>query len=471
MRSRLAVPVLATLALAGLAGCSGSARSTAQAPTEGTPVAASASAPSLARTLVQTPFQRSWDLQLPAAVEKSWVLPELAGLVFFQVADTHSIYAVDSMSGNTRWVSPPLPAALQQPAGASVYQSSYEKADEPVFDRRLWVIADDILFCLDVGTGQLVWRYELPFSPSTGPVAIGPDGNVRVFMGDHDSRLQVASWEPKRSFPYKAWQWNLEHTLSAQPTQYEELVYVTDHSGEINCFTLDRQRTWHYNSGGAIHGSATPRRRALFVGNEANTFLALNRLTGERLGQLNLNGPIRRAPLVFNGEIDRVYVWVEGHDAKIAGLYALTARSDTTTAPDANASKREIMRLGVAWRHPGTPSLVASTPQHLFVKDTDSTSVQALNRASGTVDWTWDLNEERAVSKDRDAALAVVTEYQDATDQSRTIYTVDGKGLVMAYRYFRYVPPSAVAAAPTMKAAAAPKAAVEAAPAAEPVAK
>lgn len=459
MRSRLAVPVLATLALAGLAGCNGGARPTAQSATDGTPAASSATASSLARTLAQTPFQRSWDLQLPAAVERSWVLPELTGLVFFQVANTHSIYAVDSMSGNTRWVSPPLPSALQQPAGASVYQSSYEKADEPVFDRRLWVIADDILFCLDVATGQLVWRYELPFSPSTGPVAIGPDGNVRVFLGDHDSRLQVVSWEPKRSFPYMAWQWNLGHTLNAQPTQYEELVYVTDHSGEINCFTLDRQRTWHYASGGAIHGSATPRRRALFVGNEDNTFLALNRLTGERLGQLNLNGPIRRAPLVFNGEIDRVYVWVEGADAKVAGLYALTARSDTTTSPDANAIKREIMRLGVAWRHPGTPSLVASTPQHLFVKDADSTVVQALSRASGAVDWTWDLNEERAASKDKDAALALVTSYQDATDQSRTIYTVDGKGLVMAYRYFRYVPPSAEVAAPMSKATPAAKAA------------
>jgi len=113
---------------------------------------------------------------------------------------------------------------------------------------------------------------------------------------------------------------------------------------------------------------------------------------------------------------------------------------------------------------------VASTPQHLFVKDADSTVVQALSRASGAVDWTWDLNEERAASKDKDAALALVTSYQDATDQSRTIYTVDGKGLVMAYRYFRYVPPSLEVASPMSKATPAAKAAPAAKDAA-PVAK
>ncbi len=454
---RLLVPGLALLVAATLAaGCGG--RSRADAPAEpaapASPAAKTVSAKptaalvpdTRARRLKETPFERSWDLQLPEPVHTSWISPTLPSLVFFQVANSHAIYAVDAMSGATRWVSPPLPKNIELPAYASRYQSSFANADKAEFDERLWLVSDDILFCLDIATGQLVWRYELPFSPATGPLATGPDGNVRVFLGDHDGRLQVVSLHPQKRFPFMLWQWNLHGTLSAQPTTREDLVYVGTHAGEVQCYQLDRNQVWSFPAGGVINASPIPRGRLLFAGTSQNILFALSRLNGEKLGQLNFNGPLSRPAFFYNDEPNRIYTWIDDKDPAIGGLYAVTAQPDTVAGTDATHRAHEIVRLGTDWHLGGVTTLVASTPQFLYLTVPGSSTVQAVRRDNGQVEWTWDTNEERLAAKNTYAkthGVTQITAYQDPTDQTRSLFTVDAKGQVIAYRFFGFVPKTA----------------------------
>ncbi len=469
--------VLAGLVLAGVTGC-GSSRADHDAAKAGAPAAMASSGvsatPGAMRSLKDTPFERTWDLQLKQPIDGSWILPEVPDLVFFQLSKTHEIVAVDAMSGNTRWVSQALPEALKHAPGASHVRLGGGRGDAAaVIDDRLYAVSQDILFCIDIASGQFVWRYELPFSPSSSPLAVGVDGNLRVFLGDWAGRMQVVSYETAKGFPLVAWQFPLGSTVTATPIEREDIAYFGDGAGVLHAFKMDREQIWTYSAGGRIDGGVAVRDRVLFAGTTDNILFAVNRLTGEKLGQVNLNAPITRAPFVFRGDRDRVFAWVSLDHGERGGIYAFHAVSDTVAYSDDKRHPLEVVRMAIDWHLPGVDRLVASTPGQLYATSGDSTVIQAIDRTTGTVGWTWDVAQERAaeqtVQSIKGADQAKITHlitYADPTDTNRTIYALDSGGGVVAYRFFGYVPEQPAAAEsvamPTKKADKAAKPAAEA---------
>jgi outer membrane protein assembly factor BamB len=461
--------------LGALAGCGGEreaepapAKPKAKAqPVAAAPVAVSATGAPV-RSLKETSFEHSWDLQLPKRIRNAWINPELPELVFFQLSETFEIYAVDAYSGNTRWVTPSFPKPARLLPGGS-RSTAISRQGEVVNDDRLWVVSDDTLYSFDATFGQIVWRWNLPFSPSTSPMAVGPDANQRVFVGDWEGRLQVVTIHPEKRFPYVLWQLNLRQPLSATPVIHDGLVYVGDHSGHIHGFKLDRDQVWSFDTGAAIYGSALTRGRVLYIGNDNNTLYALNRLSGERLGALYLNGAIKRTPFAFDGEPTRIYLWVEAGGDKPAGLYAIKTQSDTVPFTDAAKHPLEVERMGVEWFIPDIDRLVGSTPEHLFVTKGTSTVIHALHRATGKLMWSWDTNEMHQQHRDakgrldpRDAVF--IAQYHDSHDLNRSLYTADDTGRVIAFRVFGDKPGDPLTGARVVKRAP-PKADAAAAPA------
>lgn len=441
----------------GVTGCGDAPRPTSSAslsePSAVKPVAGAK------RRLADTPFERSWDLDLKKPVTGAWVLPELPDTVIFQLAGGNELVAVDSMSGHTRWVSAGLPEALRLAPGAARVRLASSRPDAQVYDERLYAVSQDILYCIDMASGQLVWRYELPFSPSSSPSAVGIDAGLRVFIGDWAGRLQVVSYEMAKAFPFIAWQYKLDTSVTAPAVEKQDLVYVADGAGTVRAFKLDREQVWSFKAGGHIAGSPAIRDRLLFTGTSDAVVYAIDRLTGEKLGQYNLNAPVTRAPFVFNNDPKRVYAWVSPSEGDRGGLYAVHAQADTVAFTDASRHPLDVVRMGLDWHLAGIDTLVGSTPGYLYVTTGASTEVKAVNRATGAIDWSWDAQEERqneqlAAGK-RSGELAKVTSlisYQDPTDLNRSFYVIDEKGGVVAYRFYGYVPDSAepvAAQAPT----------------------
>ena len=458
--------LVATLvaATAALGGCGGGDREDAPAPkaSKASPAptvnTAKADVPEAVRKLKDTSFEHSWDLQLPKRIRNAWISPELPEIIFFQVVESYEIYAVDAYSGNTRWVTPTFTKPARLLPGAS-RTTAINRQGESVTDDRLWVIADDTLFSFDAIYGQVVWRWQLPFSPSTSPMVIGVESSQRVFLGDWEGRLRVVTNHPEKNFPYTVWQWNLHQPLSAEPVAHDGLVYVGDHSGKMHCFKSDRDLVWSFDTGAAIYGSALTRGRVLYVGNDNNTLYALNRLSGERVGALYMNGAIKRAPFAFDGEPGRIYLWVEASSEKPAGLYAVKTQSDTVPFTEPTKHPLEVERMGVEWFVPHFDRLVGSTPEHLFVSTGESTVIHALHRSTGKVMWSWDTNElhqayrdERGRSDPRNAVF--VAQYQDSHDQNRSLYTADATGHIIAFRVFGDKPGDPLTGASAIKRAA-----------------
>jgi outer membrane protein assembly factor BamB len=466
---------LGSSAVGALGGCGGER---ADEPATPKPTAAKAASASSAtakadamgtvRLLKDTSFERSWDLQLPKRIRNAWISPEIPELIFFQVVETFDIYAVDAYSGHTRWVTPAFDKPARLLPGAS-RASAINRQGENVTDDRIWVVADDTLFCFDALYGQIVWRWALPFSPSTSPMAVGTDTAQRVFLGDWGGRLQVVTHHHERSFPYVLWQYNLHQPLTAEPVAHDGLVYVGDHAGKVHCFKLDRDLVWSFDTGAAVRGAVLTRGRVLYVGNDDNTLYALNRLSGERVGALYLNGAIKRPPFAFDGEPGRIYLWVEQGGDKPAGLYAIKTQSDTVPFTEPTRHPLEVERMGVEWFVPGFDRLVGSTPEHLFVTKGDSTQVHALHRATGKVMWSWDVNEMHRQYRDERGRLAprdavFIAQYHDSRDLNRSLYTADATGHIMAFRVFGDKPGDPLTgASATVKRATAPAPAPKAA--------
>ena len=276
------------------------------------------------RTLDDLPFEFSWDLEFPAPVKRVENHPHLPTTLFFQLGDG-TIHAVDSISGDTKWVSEPLVELTDLPIYVSKEESPLNRNRQPgdpiIYDYRLYVVAQSTLYCIDCEFGQTIWHYELPFEPSTGAYATGVGEGLRVYLGDWTGRVKVVSYIEDKYRPFVLWQWNIRSSTQAQPSGQSERVYVADDQGMLHCFDVDRDRKWAFDAKGAMKGSPLIRGRSLYVGGDDGVFYALHRFSGERLASLFLGAPIERDIFSLDRVSDHVFVWTEGARPGLHAIY------------------------------------------------------------------------------------------------------------------------------------------------------
>ena len=398
-----------------------------------------------ARALIDTPLERVWDVPLGQPVHAGWWNAQTPESVQFQVKESNAIYSIEATSGLTRWVSQPLPQPIKANHAPTSSRYVYRKEGGiDLFDDRQWIVSEDRLFSFDGASGHLVWSWQLPFSPSTGFVGQGRGESLRVAAGDWEGRTRVLTYHEEKSLPYQAWQVNHEVSITALPVISDGLIYVTDHAGVVTAYKDGREKVFSRDIGGPIHGSVLTRDRVLYVGNDDNILFALNRLSGETLGQIPLDGMIRRAPFAYHGEPERVYVWIHHEDPARRGLQAVRAQPDRvpfterhgrtpTMADDRTPAPLDVARLGREWFVAGVESVVGSTAEHLFVLREGSKLVHALNRRKGTYDWTWNPAEVIPSASGNPEQVMLVP-YQDPTDGVRSIFVVGGDGHLVCVR-------------------------------------
>ena len=390
-----------------------------------------------ARPLALNPFEFAWDLQLPAAAHTSWMSPARRGLLFVQLR-TGEIQGIDIYSGITQWVTRPLPKPIKLKPYVRRVSEKDPNTGKVIHDDRLYVISGDELFAFDCDYGQLIWRYHLGqsgpygFQPSSGPFATGGVGNLRVYVGDWEGRLQTIAYHQEKQRPYVIWQWNLQAAVTAQPTGMDELVYVGDHRGHLSCFGLDREMLWQYGAGAGIMGSPLVRGRSLYFGSDDDILYVLNRLSGEELGKLYIGAPIRSRPFAYDARSTRLYAFTAGNRSQ-QGLRAFTTAADNIVLEDVQTDyekRLEVSRLAQDWFLPGVAETVASSPGRIYAMRENSSVLLAIDREVGKIDWHWDIQA------DHERRVVDITPYHDPSDEVRAVVVFDDTNEITAYRLF-----------------------------------
>lgn len=385
------------------------------------------------RNIDQIAFEYSWNLDLPGPAHTTWIDPDIPDLLFVQLVNGE-VHGIDGKSGNTRFVTVPLPALIELPADAVRTEILGTDRDQQAgrklrYDERFYLIAQSTLFCIDAVYGQIIWRYELPFEPSTGPTASGLGEGLRVFIGDWAGRLRVISYNQEYERPFVLWQHRLNGIPQAPCLVSEGLAYAATTEGLLTCFDFDRDLKWHVPTHGALMGQPALRGRSLYMGAQDNVLHVINRLSGTKLGQLYLDAPIHRSPFLFQNVPDTVYVWTEG---PAGGLHALQAVADAVEFVDVPEPRfpLEVERLARKWFIPGLDRLVGASPRQIYCMSGDNSDVFAIDKKTGSVDWRWNLGQALG------ALPMHVVEHVDHKDILRSIITIGANGQMVAYRIF-----------------------------------
>lgn len=394
-----------------------------------------------ARVLADLPFELSWDLQLPAAITKSWILPTTPELAYFHLVNDQ-VHAIEHRTGKTRWVSNlGMPGkAIWQPSATRVVRPG-AKAGETITTDRVYVICDDHLICIDGNEGSIVFRYFLGrsgqdgFEPCTAPFAQGEGENVRILVGDWTGRMRAIGYNPNNGQGFPVWQYNIYATPTTTVLAgMDGLTYIGDSKGNLHAFGTEREIKWTFPTGTVLRGIPGIRGVDLFVPAETGVLHILNRLSGRELGHIPLGITLERQPFTFDSEPTRVYVWT--HEGDKFGLYAVHAEHDNVPHTQ---YERETVRLAPLWHLEGVSNLVCSTPTHLFLTAPKSSVIYALDRSNGQYSYRWNIDGDRAGgngSLGKGGPVRGFTQYQDNTDQNRSIITWDDKAYVVSYRLF-----------------------------------
>jgi hypothetical protein len=212
------------------------------------------------------------------------------------------------------------------------------------------------------------------------------------------------------------------------------MTYIGDSKGNLHAFGSEREIKWSFPTGTVLRGIPGIRGVDLFVPAETGVLHILNRLSGRELGHIPLGITLERQPFTFDSEPTRVYVWT--HEGDKYGLYAVHAEHDSVPHTQ---YERETVRLAPLWHLEGVSNLVCSTPTHLFLTTPKSSVIYALDRTNGQYSYQWNIDGDRAGgngSLGKGGPVRGFTQYQDNTDQNRSIITWDDKAYVVSYRLF-----------------------------------
>ncbi len=212
----------------------------------------------------------------------------LAGDTAYFGLNNGKVYAVDAMTGKTKW---PQPFQAQQAVWA---------APLPDPDTNLVYVGslDHKLYALDLATGALKWQKSLGAAIAASPVL--SDGVLYVgTFGSQVLALNAADGSQKWAIGTASWVWGT-------PVLYDNLLYFADVAGNVYAVDAATGKTqWSVKPGDALRAAPAVTAEAVVVGDRTGKIYGLNRSNGSGLwpNQPPLKGQLIGSPVVISDTI------------------------------------------------------------------------------------------------------------------------------------------------------------------------
>jgi len=238
----------------------------------------------------------------------------LAGDTAFFGLNNGKVYAVDALTGKTKW---PAPFQAKQAVWA---------APLPDPDTNLVYVGslDHNLYALDLATGALKWQKSLGAAIAASPVL--SDGVLYVgTFGSQVLALSAADGSQIWAVPTASWVWGT-------PVVYEDGLYFADVAGNVYAvYASTGKSRWSAKPGDALRAAPAVTAEAVVVGDRTGKIYGLNRANGAGLwpALAPLKGQLIGSPVVISDTI--LVAPYNGDNLLVA--YSLTGAQKWAFAP------------------------------------------------------------------------------------------------------------------------------------------
>jgi len=198
-------------------------------------------------------------------------------LLFFGSMSDHSLYALDVLTGDTKWRYEPLVNGKYGPVYGPVWSSPAVSPDgQTVFVGT----GNGRLHAVDASTGIQKWNFTTGGYIWSSP-ALSADGKT-VFVGSGDHKVYAVD-----ASGIEKWSYTTGDSVYSSPTLSHDGKTVFVGSDDYKLYALDAELghlVWHFTTAGVFGGSnpaLSPDGATVFaVGNDAGTLYAVDARTG-----------------------------------------------------------------------------------------------------------------------------------------------------------------------------------------------
>jgi outer membrane protein assembly factor BamB len=332
-----------------------------------------------------------WSFFLGEPIRDMWILED----ALYVFTTQRTLYALGLDDGFVRWQYKVGADLSFAPATYSYKKDGIARKDE------LFLVAKDVLHCVDKDAGYAMWRTPLAFGAASPPAA----SQSHVYVGSWDNRVYAIDKNDQSI----GWTYRTSGPVTARPEPAEktvEAVYVASEDGTVYAMNPVREeRKWFFQTRGQVTARPLFFRNYVYVGSNDYTFYCIRALDGNLEWRYPTGAPITKEPVAFTR--DTIYV-VSGE----SNLLALNLQPDV---------KKQYVR----WSFPKADQILAKGRRDLYVTDTDG-DVVALADETGKPRWEKPLKAAGAthfalnpyepttlVERDKRLAATLVFGYDD----------------------------------------------------------
>ena len=219
--------------------------------------------------------------------------------------------------------------------GRKLWATSLGGQDDPAFapvsnDKLVLIVSGSTMFALNKFSGDIVWEFPLPSSPSTSPII----DDTQVYLGTTDGSLmafdlnELATRFNKHLLVGSSalavrWKYKISAHVESQPVSSGEFISFS--GTNRTTYTISRSRDLRYTFDTPVPVSAglATNRGILFICSGDARIFALDVLNGALRWQAVVGSPIYQTPSVIG---DELFVSPEG-----IGLFRFRARDGAET--------------------------------------------------------------------------------------------------------------------------------------------
>ncbi len=243
-------------------------------------------------------YVASWDGKLHVLNERGELLwqrilgdtldatPAFGGGMVFLQTWSREVYALDAVTGDTRWRFDYSPSRADDHRQGSLLV---------VNDMVLVPAWNGTLFALDAATGTRIWSFNAGQPLRAQPAFAGD----RVYLASGDGSLTVLDLDGQM-----IWQKSLSSPLLRSPLLTPQGVMVTSRDGLLVCFDFDGQIIWQRElDEPCYYGSAVYDSGVIYLATAGNGLWKLDAQSGEIVWRVTLAGPSYASPLLDGGRL------------------------------------------------------------------------------------------------------------------------------------------------------------------------